>query len=163
MGAAPLCRGDKLKFSPLLLVPASAVPFFCPPCPCTTINPTQLTHLSLCSWPWISFISSLEVPDPWADPDFCHWTCPALAWVLWHRALGAEGAAPAPIPVTSSSGLPSLEEQLGLAAPWQLKIKILLGVHKLIHRFEWFLRKLSSVFTSSGGCAVTHKKPKFYF
>lgn len=161
MGAALLCLRNKRKFSPLLLVPAWSVPLLCPSCPCTMLNPTQLTHFSL-SWPWIWFISSLEVPDPWADPDFCHYTCSALVCVLWDWVPGGEGAVPAPLPVTPCPGLPSLEEQLGLAAPWKLKINFSLGCINLLITLNGFWESWAQC-SPAPVAVLSHKKPKFHF
>lgn len=137
--------------------------FLCPSCPCTNLNPTQLIHLSLylgLGSPLVPLWTSLTL-----GLTLSFVTGPALL------LLGCCGTEPLVVKCCTSSpschpfpGLPlEAQEQLGLSAPWQLKIKILTGMHKLAHHFEWFLRKLSPVFTSSGSCAVSHEKPKFYF
>lgn len=64
MAAAPLFLGHKLKFSPLFLVPAWAVPLLCPSCPCTMLNPTQLI-LCLSALDLLYFLSGGPWPLGW--------------------------------------------------------------------------------------------------
>lgn len=82
------------------------------------LNPTQLTHLSLClglGSPLFPLWSSLTL-----GLALIFVTGPALL-------LLGKGAAPAPLPVPPFPGLLSLDEQLGLAAPLATQNKNPLG------------------------------------
>lgn len=66
---------------------------------------------SFVSLPWISFIFSLEVPDPWAGPDFCLWTC---------SSSGSVGLSPwwwGCCPSSNSLVCPLWKSSLGLQLP----------------------------------------------